>query len=234
VAGPNSIGTGNSDYWIVKLNNNGEKEWDETYGYESDDVATSVGKTTDGGYVVAGYSNYLNTDKYDYDYWIIKLNSSGEKEWDYYEVPSSWANSVQQTLDGGYVVAGSILGDFGIVKLDASGNKKWSKKYGGDYDEEAYAIQQTADRGYILAGYKISDRSGDRDCWLVKLNSNGDKEWDNTYGGEEREEALSVFQTADGGFVVGGYTESYSVSGHDDAWVLKLDSEGNCNGCVFE
>ena len=138
---------------------------------------------------------------------------------------ADFAYSIQQTSDGGYIVAGTTNSfgagdnDFWILKLDSSGNVTWQKTYSGAYDDYAYSIQQTGDGGYIVAGDTYSFGAGDPDIWIVKLDSSGTITWQKTYGGTSWDEAHSVQQTADGGYIVAG---SYS----GDMWILKLDSSG--------
>ncbi len=143
-----------------------------------------------------------------------------------------WANSIQQTSDGGYIVAGSTSSfgagsnDVWVLKLDANGNVEWQKTYGSSRNEGAFSIQQTSDGGYIVAGGTSSFGAGDYDFWVLKLDASGNVEWQKTYGGSDGEYAQSIQQTTDGGYIVAGYTNSFSA-GNYDFWVLKLDSGGN-------
>jgi len=144
-----------------------------------------------------------------------------------------YVSSIQQTSDGGYIVAGHTLSfgvgdrDFWVLKLDEEGNVEWQKAYGGSDYDWATSIQQTDDGGYIVAGYTFSFGAGGYDFWVLKLNENGNVEWQKTYGGSDDEEAYSINQTDDGGYIVaGGSTYSFEPGGYD-VWVLKLDEEGN-------
>jgi hypothetical protein len=160
------------------------------------------------------------------------------------------AYSIQQTPDGGYIVAGytwsndgDVSGnhgrwDYWLVKLDGSGNIIWQKCLGGGHDEEAYSVQQTADGGYIVAGYSksndgdVSGNHGLDDYWVVRLDGSGNIIWQKCLGGSRDEEAYSVQQTADGGYIVAGWTfsDDGDVSGWHgqfDYWVVKLDGSGN-------
>ena len=142
------------------------------------------------------------------------------------------AYSIAQTSDGGYIVAGDTeskgagLDDVWVIKLDKNGNKEWDKTFGGKYYDEPYSIAQTSDGGYIVAGYTDSKGAGGEDVWVIKLDKNGNKEWDKTFGGSDWDKANSVIQTSDGGYIVAGDTESKGAGG-DDAWVIKLDKNGN-------
>ncbi len=227
-----SYGAGGSDFWLVKTDSNGNKEWDKTFGGTGLEWACSVQQTSDGGYVLAG-----RTDSYGAgggDFWLVKTDSNGNKVWDktFGGTNSDSAHSVQQTSDGGYILAGDTgsygagNGDFWLVKTDSNGNKEWDKTFGGNSIDWAYSVQQTSDCGYILAGHTYSYGAGDEDFWLIKTDSEGNKEWDKTFGGTNGDRARSVQQTSDDGYILAGDTESYGV-GSWDFWLVKTDSEGN-------
>jgi len=206
--------------------------WFKHYGGSSSDEAYSIQQTSDGGYIVSGY-----TYSYTYggiDFAIYKLNSSGNKQWfkHYGGTGNDRGRSIQQTSDGGYVVAGHTesythgADDFAIYKLDSSGNKVWFKHYGGPSSDYGYSIQQTSDGGYVVAGTTHSYSYGNYDFAIYKLNSSGSKTWFKHYGGSNTDEAYSIQQTSDGGYIVGGRTDSYTYGGSDFA-IYKLDSSGN-------
>ena len=226
-------GAGNIDFWLVKTDSNGNKEWDKTFGGTSGDEAHSVQQTFDGGYILAGDTGSYGATG-NSDFWLVKTDSEGAKQWDrtFSGFCSDGAESVQQTSDGGYILAGYTDSygdsgfDFWLVKTDSSGNKEWDKTFGGTDRDEAYSVQQTFDGGYILAGNTKSYGAGGSDFWLVKTDSNGNKEWDKTFGGTITELARSVRQTSDGGYILAGCTGSYGA-GSLDAWLVKTDSDGN-------
>ncbi|ACK42564.1 lipoprotein [Dictyoglomus turgidum] len=228
--GTSSFGAG-GDFYIIKLDSNGNKVWEKTYGGSDDDWASSIQQTSDGGYIVAGGTYSFGAGSA--DFYIIKLDSNGDKVWEKTYGGSSWdrASSIQQTTDGGYIVAGYTNsfgagnGDFYIIKLDSNGDKVWEKTYGGSSYDEAYSIQQTSDGGYIVAGYTESFGAGYSDFYIIKLDSNGDKVWEKTYGGSNDDEASSIQQTTDGGYIVAGGTYSFGAGG--DFYIIKTDSEGN-------
>jgi hypothetical protein len=143
------------------------------------------------------------------------------------------ASSVQQTSDGGYIVAGRT-NSFGagnydafLVKTDANGNLEWAKTYGGTSADFAYSVQQTSDGGYILTGYTESFGAGGRDIFLIKTDANGNLEWAKTYGGTAWDEARSVQQTSDGGYIVAGYTRSFGPVWNGEFFLIKTDANGN-------
>jgi len=223
---------GSRDFAIYKLNSNGNKVWFKHYGGVSGDYGRSIQQTSDGGYIVAGYS-YSYTYG-DYDIAIYKLNSSGNKVWfkHYGGTQDDYGNSIQQTSDGGYIVAGYTESythggeDFAIYKLNSNGNKVWFKHYGGTNYERAHSIQQTSDSGFIVAGDTYSYTYGNNDFAIYKLDSNGNKVWFKHYGGTNYDEGKSIEQTSEGGYILGGSTWSYTNGKYDFA-IYKLDSNGN-------
>jgi len=247
---------GDSDYLVFKLNANGVIQWQKSLGGSDTDYANSIRQTTDGGYIIAGISNSNNFDVTEnyagYDFWIVKLNSNGTIDWQksYGGGGEDWANSVQQTVDGGYIVAGysnsnngTVTGnhgdtDYWVIKLDNNGIVEWQKSLGGSNTDKANAIQQTADGGYIIAGESksnngdVSGNHGGTDCWIVKLNGNGNIEWQKTVGGSLNDSANSIKQTSDGGYIIAGNSESNNGDatqnfGKTDYWIFKLSQNGN-------
>jgi hypothetical protein len=255
---------GYEDYWVVKLDASGNKLWDKTYGANFPDFLTALQQTSDGGYILGGYSfSGINGDKTQasrgaYDYWVLKIDANGNKLWDktFGGPASDQLYTLQQTADGGYILGGTSssgnygdktetsrgLSDFWIIKLDAIGNKQWDKTFGGSNYEELFSLKQTADGGYILGGSSKSTNNGDKsqgtngllDYWVVRVNASGNKLWDKTFGGGGNEEIHSLVQTSDGGYLVGGYSnsgmnwdKSQASKGLSDYWVLKLDTNGN-------
>jgi len=241
---------GGIDGWVVKLDEEGNIEWQKCLGGSEDDGAHSVQQTKDGGYIIVGgtYSNDgdVKENHGGYDFWIVKLDNQGNILWQKTLGGSEHdiAHSIQQTKDGGYIVAGwtesndgDVKGnhggsDFWIVKLDNQGNILWQKTLGGSEDDEAHSIQQTKDSGYIVAGRTIKGYHGGYDFWIVKLDNQGNILWQKTLGGSEDDEAHSIQQTKDGGYIIvgGTYSNDGDVRGNHggiDGWVVKLDEEGN-------
>jgi hypothetical protein len=222
-----SFGAGFTDFWALKLDASGQVVWQKTYGGGNDEVANSIQQTSDGGYIVAGWTRSFGAGGP--DLWALKLDASGQVVWQktYGGGNDEVANSIQQTSDGGYIVAGlSGSSDFWVLKLDASGQVLWQKTYGGGGLDYAYSIQQTSDGGYIVAARTFSFGAGNWDVWALKLDASGQVLWQKTYGGGDLDEARSIQQTSDGGYIVAGSTFS-SGAGQADFWVLKLDGNGN-------
>ena len=183
------------DSWIVKLNSSGDIIWQKCFGGTDDDVAFSIQQTSDGGFIVAGYTSSNDGDVSGNhgggDYWVVKLDSSGTIQWQKClgGTDNDEAKSIQQTSDGGYIVAGETWSndgdvsgnhgnsDYWVVKLNSSGDIEWQKCLGGTVKDIAKTIQQTSDGGFIVAGYTnsndgdVSGIHGDYyDFWVVKLN----------------------------------------------------------------
>ena len=201
-------------------------EWDKTFGGTEDafdDVGYSVKQTSDGGYIVTGQIWSYGAGSY--DVWLIKTDSSGREVWNNTFGGEGWesSNSVAQTSDGGYVIAGKTRTygdgfDVWLIKADSGGNEIWNKTFGGADDDEGNSVAQTSDGGYIIAGTTKSYGAGGYDVWLIKTDSSGREVWNNTFGGEGWESGNSVAQTSDGGYVI-------AVS--DGVWLIKTDPSGN-------
>jgi len=206
--------------------------WATSYGGSRWDEAWSMERTSDGGAAVIGWSRSFGDSEY--AIWILKLRDDGSIEWQ--KTYTDWwdfGESIKETADGGYVVTGYTwsLGpgryDYWVLKLRWDGSIQWQRTYGGPGDDTATCIVPTADGGYAVAGETTSWGAGELDVWLVKLDSEGVMQWQKTYGGRlsDSTSAEPLRQTADGGYVVTGRTESFGA-GEGDFWVLKLDGTG--------
>jgi arginine repressor len=228
-----SFGAGGRDIYVVKLDSSGNIIWTKTIGGSSGDEAGSIIRSSDGGYIVAGRTSSFGAGSG--DIYVVKLDSSGNVVWAKTIGGSSndWAISITQSSDGGYVVAGSTWsfgagsGDIYVVKLDSSGNIVWTKTIGGNSDDFARSIIQSSDGGYVVAGLTQSFGAGDWDMYVVKLDSSGNVIWTQTIGGSNYDEAKSIIQSNDGGYVVVGRTWSFGAGYGYDFYVVKLDSSGN-------
>jgi len=249
-------GTTYPDVWIVKTNDTGKIQWSKTMGGSYFDYANAVQQTKDGGYIVAAMAGSWDGDltgvidsNHATDMWIIKLNAVGEVIWQKCLGGSGeeTATSIQQTTDGGYIVAGQAQSDDGdvigihkdvsgrpsndvwIVKLDDKGSIVWQKTLGGSNTEIAQSVQQTKDGGYIVAGSTGSNDGdvtklyGAWDGWIIKLSDTGGLIWQKTIGGTHDDILNSVVETTDGGYILTGQTGSndHDVSGN------HLDTLGN-------
>jgi len=232
-------GVYSTSFWTLKLDLWGDIESDGSFRISMGFIAQSIKQTNDGGYLLAGYD-------WDYDEeWsmighipVIKLTLSGDVEWQkVYKIGvAKEINSIQQTIDGGFILSGKVLyssygEDVIVLKLFPGGDLEWQMTYGsGTYNNDAACcIQKTSDGGYILTGYtqyKYSvDDYGDKDVLVLKLSSTGNLEWSHVFGGNGDDYASSIQQTGDGGYTVAGTTFSYSA-GEMDIWIFKLSSSG--------
>jgi hypothetical protein len=224
-----SFGNGNGDVWLIKTDSTGNEAWTQTFGGGENDKGYSVQQTTDGGYIITGYtSSYGNGGA---DVWLIKTDADGDTLWTqtYGGSNDDEGYSVQQTTDGGYILTGNIYpsgnwweSDVWLIKTDADGDTLWTQTYGGGSRNTGYSVQQTTDGGYILTGGTVSVTFGTADVWLIKTDSQGQEEWTQTFGGGENDTGYSVQQTTDGGYIITGYTENPGMWGDKDVWLLKV------------
>ncbi len=260
------INLGQQDYWIIKIDSLGILEWQNTVGGNNNEYLYSIEQTIDGGFILGGYSESgISGDKTEasiggQDYWVVKVNNLGEIEWD--ETIGGTENdnlfSVQQTSDGGYILGGytssgisgdkteASLGvgytDYWVIKINSVGGILWQNTIGGNFNDYLQSIDQTADGGYIIGGYSLSELSGDKteinlgnyDYWVLKLNALGSIQWQNTIGGVNFDQLTSVEQTSDGLYIIGGYSNSgYSPDITDYGFasinylIFKLNSIGD-------
>ena len=300
-------GYGNRDYWLVKLDSNGRKQWDKAFGGSELEFLRSMEPTRDGGFILGGTSfsgvsgnrtvGYLGGNaRITYgDYWLVKIDARGNKKWDKafrrlfgnfagvqqtrdggYLIASDgywlekldananvqWTSfvapidacslsAVRPTFDGGYITGGTLRSglastnmgvgfgglDYIIVKVSSTGVPQWNAVYGGVIDDILQDINQTRDGGYIIGGSSASSVSGNKtsatfgfqDCWIVKVNRLGDKQWERTFGGSETDSAASVQQTRDGGYIIGATSDSFLTGnktlgrfGETDCWTIKF------------
>jgi hypothetical protein len=217
-------------------------QWSRTFGRGSPDAfggglpdgGYSVQQTTDGGYVVCGYTQPDGPGSE--DIWLIKTDADGNKLWDktFSGGLPKGGNSAQQTTDGGYIVCGTTAsyGTDGegiwLIKTDADGNKLWDKMFGPGKTEWGNLVRQTTDSGYIVCGTTATYRAGNENIWLIKTDADGNKLWDKTFGGEDTYQGRSVQQTTDGGYIVcGGIISCYPVPCTSKILLIKTDGDGN-------
>ena len=244
-----------NDVWLIKTDANGNEEWNRTLGdsiyfqwnaggdeepmpYALYDYGSSVQQTSDGGYIIGGWSTGWCFDS-DWritcksNVLLIKTDSRGDREWlkSFGESKAGEfhrGHSVQITPDGGYIIAGErAIGNeesnFWLIKTDSNGNQIWDKTYGNG-GERGWSVQQTTDGGYIMTGQTYS-MTNYWDWWLLKTDSNGNEMWDKIFGGSGQDYGgYCVQQTTDGGYVIIGQIGSY---GGADVWLIKTDPEGN-------
>lgn len=231
---------GNLDYWIWKMDEDGEMEWQKSFGGEGSDFLKSIQLTRDGGFILAGTSNSnkgfdkLEDSKGQDDFWIIKLNAGGGQQWQ--KTIGGYGQdvlqSVIQTKDGGYLVGGTSdsgksgdknqnefgATDYWVIKLNDKGEIEWQKTFGGLFTDELRSIEQTTDGSYIIGGYSNSPASGNKaetslgmgDYWIVKLDKKGEIDWQKTIGGKGDDQLTLIHQTFDGNLLIAGTSNSPS------------------------
>ena len=183
-----------ADIWLIKLDSQGNEEWNRVIGGSWSESGNSVFQTSDGGFILAGSTNSPEYEPYD-ESWarsvlLIKTDSNGNEEWNqtYGGGGGDGGNSVQQTTDGGYIITG-WTGSFGkgstdvwLIKTNSQGTEEWNKTLGGSSQDDGSSIQQTSDGGFVIIGKTESFGSGDYDIWLIKTDSQGntvpESEWE--------------------------------------------------------
>ncbi len=226
-----SYGAGFYDIYMVKTDAFGNEEWHQTFGGIEEDFGYSVLQTSDGGYVVLGFTVSFGSGSR--DVWLIKTDAQGNMQWDktFGGNASDAGFEIKETTDGGYIITGYTesnsngLFDVLLIKTDANGNEIWSKNIGNGNYESGSSVAQTYDGGFIITGFTISHGAGLRDIWLIKTDQVGNEEWNHAFGGIYNEGGHQILQTLSGGYVVVGYTES-SGNGQKDFKILKTSPMG--------
>ncbi|HBD27036.1 T9SS type A sorting domain-containing protein [Flavobacterium sp.] len=260
---------GQEDFWIIKLDAKGKELWQRTIGGTSQEKLLSITQTKDGGYILGGSSSSNKTvadnkgkldefgksenAKGNLDYWIVKLDSEGKKEWDktlggrYYDE----LKSIEQTQDEGFIIGGYSnspisgdkteanigQGDYWVIKLNQDGLIQWQRTLGGDKDDNLFSLTQTKDNGFIVGGSSNSGATDAKsetskngsDFWILKLDEIGNVQWQETYDYGKYDMLSSIVENADGTFLIGGYAQSESKSKSTNTKGLKTtkkDEEG--------
>ena len=229
-----SFGAGSFDIYLVKTGADGSISWTKTYGGLNNDYGSAVRQTSEGGYIITGYSNsFGGTNE---KVCLIKTDANGNPSWSktYGGANQERGYDVKQTSDGGYIVTGysSSFGaggnDVYLLKTDASGAVEWSETFGGGGNDFGYSVEQTSDKGYIVGGNTTGVGLAFPDVLLIKTDSDGVMTMAKTYGGGADDEAFSVKQTSDDGYIVSGFSNSYTTSYF--AYFIKTDAHLS-SGC---
>jgi hypothetical protein len=236
---------------LFKLDANGQKVWEKTYGgsgYDGDGILTT---TADGGYLLAGSSSSNDGDisggHGGSDVVVFKLDASGNKIWTklYGGSNDDGANSIIATKDGGSIVVGTTKSNDGdvsgqhsndedmwVLKLDKDGQMSWQATLGSTYWDNGYSIAQMTDGSYMAFGFAygndgdVTESKGNKDFWVVKLSSTGKKLWQRSFGGPGEELPGAITALTDGGFVIAGYSSAdggdvTGINGVAKGWVVK-------------
>ncbi|SRX72273.1 T9SS type A sorting domain-containing protein [Aequorivita antarctica] len=248
---------GLNDYWILKIDENGNIEWQKTYGGSDTEVLSSALQTTDGGYILGGFSSSnisgeKTEDSYGFgDFWALKLDSAGAIEWQKTigGIGQDAIYSIVETDDGGYMLAGDsaspISGnrtapqigfhDILLVKLDAAGAIEWQNSFGSGLETRWSKLEKTNDGGFIISATKWGITSTHEGFLIIKIDASGNQVWDKIIQGNKSDWLSKTKQTSDGGYIVAGISNSDAVAdktenainGSMDYWILKLDENGN-------
>ncbi len=231
IAGHTETDSFDCQFYALRINANADTLWTRMYGGLNDDAASYGIETNDGQYVLAGFTTpaFMNSDAH-----LMRLDAYGNLIWSrsYGGNANDYANCIRQTADSGFILAGRTQSygaggeDIWLIKTDKNGNMSWSKTYGGAANERAYYLQLTSDGGYIIAGNTQSFGAGLTDMYVIKTNAAGDTLWTRTYGGALHDGAFCVQQTADGGYIVCGYSKSFTDT-TGDVYLIKMDWAGN-------
>jgi hypothetical protein len=225
-----SFGAGGYDVYLIKTTANGDTLWTKTFGGISDDYVNSVQQTADGGYIIAGTTESFGAGGY--NFYLIKTDANGDTLWTktFDGISDDYGNHVQQTSDGGYVIAGTTgnypTTDFFLIKTTANGDTLWSKTYGGTNYDWCNSVKHTADGGYIIVGETENFGAGNLDVYLIKTDANGVILWSKTFGGTSDDYGYSIHQTIDGGYIIAGNTESFGAGGYD-FYLIKTTVNGD-------
>jgi len=226
------------DYWIVRLDADGNKLWDQSYGGTNSDFLESAVSTPDGGFALAGYSrsgiggNRQSAPLGGDDFWFLLVDTNGNKTFEAVlgGTDNETLKALVRTADNGFLLGGSSASDisgnktsdnlgvedFWLVRLNAAGTKMWDRSYGGSGQEVMWSLLERPDGRLLLGGWsgsttngtKTSEPLGKSDWWLVSTDASGQPEWDHAYGGTEDELVLDMIDVGGGDIVLGGYSFS--------------------------
>ena len=221
----------NGRFWLIKTDSEGHEVWQQSYpasdSGDTDGSALAVRQVDDGGFIIAGSSSGPEGDFVG----LVRTDSTGQMQWrqTLEDVPGATPYDLAVAPDGGFIIAGTSSSDDGasdalLIKTDSSGALQWSQTFGGSYNDEARSLVLTPDGGYAFAGYTWSTGAGQSDFWLIKTNDSGELQWERTFGGVFRDSAHSLVRTADDGFALAGWSESFRGAGR--FWIVKTGFDG--------
>jgi predicted secreted protein len=229
VGATTSYGAGEEDLWLVKIDTQGNMQWNHTYGGLYDDEGWMLLQTADGGYLITGLTS--NSQEMG-DGYLVKTDSAGNLQWQktYGGSGDDDFYGITATTDNGYILTGLTnstgAGDYDVwlVKVDSSGVQQWAKTYGGaDVDIGYVAFESDTD--FVVDCTTYSYGAGGADVWLLKVDAMGGLMWNYTYGGPESDHGWYGAKTTDG-YALGGFTYSYGNGDNSAAWLVKVDVNG--------
>lgn len=240
-----SMGSSLDDVLLIHTNANGDTVFSKGYGLPETEIGLTVAQTRDSGFVIAGKQVFLVNGVQQGDAFVIKTDSLGIIQWSNFYRDTLWEElvGIAQTADGGYIACGNTFMygagryDFLLMRLDSIGHVVWSKYYGGPDDDASYAVISNVDGTFVLSGYSKSLGYGHRlqgdplvNVLLVKVDANGDTLWSRAYGDGLQDEAYRCNAVPDGGYVISGFTESFTPQLLSQMLFIHTDSMG-FSGC---
>ncbi|MEG6522559.1 hypothetical protein [Desulfotomaculum sp. 1211_IL3151] len=231
----NSSGAGDKDIYLIKTNDQGKLQWEQTLGGKKYESGVQVFETKDGGYILAGQTNSTKTG--DFDIYLAKVDPKGKKQWDKTLGGSGLdsVNYLQQTSDGGYILAGETSSfnttgsDAYLLKTDQLGNLQWEKTFPGNGWAVAKSVQQDQEGSFLLAGWTTAKDGKGFDLYLVKTDQTGNKLWDKTLAGSKFDQSFSIQQNNNSILITGWFTEKlkWTKNHNNDVQIyfMKLNLE---------
>ena len=218
--------SGMQDVMILKIDQDGDTVWLQTYGGSNWDEGRSIQQTSDGGYIVTGYTHSFGAGEW--DVWLLKTDSLGDTVWTktYGDTRRDIGECVRQTSDNGYIITGTMETAAGLyriylIRTDSLGDTLWTRTYGSSDRDQGYSGIETSDHGFLVTGF--NELNYRRDLYLIKTDSLGDTVWTKTYGGTDNEEGRSLQQTQDHDYIVCGYTYGQLY----DVYLVRIDTLGD-------
>ena len=220
-----SAAAGNCDFWLVKVNPQGEQLWSHTFGTPGDEWSEVI-EATEGGFIQAGSTTSGNNQ----DFYLVRTNGEGQVVWSHSYARAGWERAYAvQPYRGGFIAVGSASGEDGddiyAVRTNAQGEQLWARTYGGPSDEGAFGVA-VVENGFVIAGHTASYGAGNWDIYIIRTDTSGNPLWTRTYGGAGRDFPESIKALPDGGFIVGGVCGTNS-QGYSDGYLLRLNNDGN-------
>ena len=257
--------TTDADFFLMRVRSDGGVDWTKVYGGDDDELATGITKTSDGGFVLVGYSRsdncFTGSNGGFHDYYLLKVDTQGNEIWcqNFGYPGSDQAQSIIETREGDLMVTGFFdvsasegqgnedrsnsgslhgVGEYWGIKLDADGQFFWKRYFGGSNNDRSYNVVQANDGGFLLIGssesddFDITDSKGSYDYWAVKLNAQGALQWTRSFGGSEIDIAYDIALTSEGNYMIVGDARSSDLDvdvnfGNADVWLIEIDPQGN-------